>query len=96
LDERQRNYFGKNASKNRAALLDAKDLPTGPIISNADGAKSQNRTYPDMLKNKNDEINFENIMTSELYKVNLMVLQLYSKADMYAEKASRLMEITLC
>jgi hypothetical protein len=26
-----------------------KDLP-GPIISNADGAKSQNRTYPDMLK----------------------------------------------
>jgi hypothetical protein len=27
-----------------------KDLPTGPIISNADGAKSQNRTYPDMLK----------------------------------------------
>jgi hypothetical protein len=47
--------------KNRAALLDAKkDLPTGPIISNADGAKSQNRTYPDM-KNKNDEVNFENM-----------------------------------
>jgi hypothetical protein len=43
-----------------------KDLPTGPIISNADGAKSQNRTYPDMLKNKNDEVNFENIMTSEI------------------------------
>jgi hypothetical protein len=56
--------------KNRAALLDAKkDLPTGPIISNADGAKSQNRTYPDM-KNKNDEVNFEN-HDSELYKVTL-------------------------
>jgi hypothetical protein len=24
-----------------------------------------------MLKNKNDEVNFENIMTSELYKVTL-------------------------
>ncbi len=76
----------KMLPKNRSALLDAKkDLPTGPIISNADGAKSQNRTYPDMLKNKNDEINFENIMTSELYKVNLNgTATLFKKADMYA------------
>ena len=76
----------KMLPKNRAALLDAKkDLPTGPIISNADGKKSQNRTYPDMLKNKNDEINFENIMTSELYKVNLNgTATLFKKADMYA------------
>jgi dihydroxyacetone kinase len=36
--------------KKRAALLDAKEISTGPIISNADGVKSQNRTYPDMLK----------------------------------------------
>ncbi|MDI5887317.1 alpha/beta hydrolase family protein [Flavobacterium yafengii] len=76
----------KMLPKNRAALLDAKkDLPTGPIISNADGAKSQNRTYPDMLKNKNDEINFENIITSELYKINLNgTTTLFKNADMYA------------
>lgn len=76
----------KMLPKNRAALLDAKkDLPTGPIISNADGAKSQNRTYPDMLKNKNDEINFENIMTSELYKVSLNgTATLFKNAAMYA------------
>ena len=76
----------KMLPKNRAALLDAKkDLPTGPIISNANGSKSQNRTYPDMLKNKNDEINFENIMTSELYKVNLNgTATLFKTADMYA------------
>ena len=76
----------KMLPKNRAALLDSKkDLPTGPIISNADGAKSQNRTYPDMLKNKNDEINFENIITSELYKVNLNgTATLFKNADMYA------------
>ncbi|KAF2514169.1 S9 family peptidase [Flavobacterium foetidum] len=62
----------KMLPKNRKPLLDSKkDLPTGPIISNASGEKSQNRTYPDMLKNKNDEINFENIITSELYKVSL-------------------------
>ncbi|MDQ6472136.1 prolyl oligopeptidase family serine peptidase [Flavobacterium sp. LHD-80] len=73
------NWFSDNETilvkmlpKNRQPLLDAKkDLPTGPIISNTSGEKSQNRTYPDMLKNKNDEVNFENIVTSELYKVNL-------------------------
>lgn len=77
--------------KNRPALLDAKkDLPTGPIISNADGSKSQNRTYADMLKNKNDEANFENITTSELYKVNINgTSTLFKSADMYAgEKIS--------
>lgn len=62
----------KMLPKNRQPLLDSKkDLPTGPIISNTSGEKSQNRTYPDMLKNKNDEANFENIITSELYKVKL-------------------------
>ncbi len=76
----------KMLPKNRTALLDAKkDLPTGPIISNANGSKSQNRTYPDMLKNKNDEINFENIITSELYKVNMNgTATLFKTADMYA------------
>jgi hypothetical protein len=31
--------------KNRAALLDAKKDSNWSVISNADGAKSQNRTY---------------------------------------------------
>jgi len=76
----------KMLPKNRKPLLDAKkDLPTGPIISSTAGAKSQNRTYPDMLKNQNDEINFENIITSELYKVNLNgTATLFKEAAMYA------------
>lgn len=81
----------KMLPKNRPALLDSKkDLPTGPIISNTSGEKSQNRTYPDMLKNKNDETNFENIITSELYKVNINgTATLFKDAAMYAgEKIS--------
>jgi dipeptidyl aminopeptidase/acylaminoacyl peptidase len=81
----------KMLPRKRAALLDSKkDLPTGPIISNSAGSKSQNRTYPDMLKNKNDEINFENIITSELYKVTLDgKAVLFKSADMFAgEKIS--------
>ena len=81
----------KMLAKNRQPLVDSKkDLPTGPIISNTSGEKSQNRTYPDMLKNKNDEINFENIITSELYKVDLNgAATLFKEAAMYAgEKIS--------
>jgi hypothetical protein len=37
------------------------------IVSNATGTFSQNRTYQDLLKNKMDEANFENILTAELY-----------------------------
>ena len=77
--------------KNRQPLVDSKkDLPKGPIISNTSGEKSQNRTYPDMLKNKNDEINFENVITSELYKINLNgTAALFKEAAMYAgEKIS--------
>ena len=75
--------------KNRSALLDPNsDLPLGAIISNADGTISQNRTYPDLLKNKMDETNFENLVTSELFKINLKgVSTLFKKADMYAEES---------
>lgn len=70
----------------RARLIDPKkDLPTGPIVSNAAGTKSQNRTYPDMLKNKSDETNFENIITSELHTYSLNgTAALFKAADMYA------------
>jgi Tol biopolymer transport system component len=53
-------------------LIDAsKELPMGPTISNSDGSKAQNRTYQDLLKNKNDEHNFDVLASSELYKINL-------------------------
>jgi dipeptidyl aminopeptidase/acylaminoacyl peptidase len=53
-------------------LIDSKkDLPAGPIVSVSDGSVSQNRTYQDLLKNKTDEYNFEQIVSSEIFKVNL-------------------------
>lgn len=57
---------------NRPSLINAKeDLPKGPIVSNAEGKTSQNRTYADLLKNKTDEQNFETIVSAELYTVDL-------------------------
>lgn len=56
----------------RGALIDTdKAIPSGPTISVNDGARAQNRTYQDLLKNKNDEHNFELLATSLLKKVSL-------------------------
>ncbi|BDS13140.1 alpha/beta hydrolase family protein [Aureispira anguillae] len=58
--------------KQRKQLIDTTTvIPAGPTISISDGSKAQNRTYQDLLKNKNDEHNFEALTTSELYKVTL-------------------------
>ena len=46
-------------------------VPEGPTISTNDGKKAQNRTYQDLLKNPNDEFNFEQLARSELYQVTL-------------------------
>lgn len=62
----------KMISKDRKPLIDTENaIPTGPTISINDGKKAQNRTYQDLLKNKNDEYNFEQLALVELYKVTL-------------------------
>lgn len=62
----------KTLSEDRPELIKAEDaLPTGPIVTTSDGQISQNRTYQDLLKNKTDETNFETLMTSEIFKINL-------------------------
>jgi len=74
---------------NRKALIDAaKAIPTGPIVSSAEeGVVSQNRTYQDLLKNKIDEANFETIVTSELYTIDLNgTKKLFKKADLYSNE----------
>ena len=70
---------------NRKPLIDNKtNLPAGPVVSTSDGSKAQNRTYQDLLKNPTDETNFENIASSELYKVDLDgSYQLWMKKAMY-------------
>ncbi|WP_299241198.1 prolyl oligopeptidase family serine peptidase [uncultured Aquimarina sp.] len=58
--------------KNRKSLIDTQNsVPTGPTISVSEGTKAQNRTYQDLLKNPNDEYNFEQLATSEISKVSI-------------------------
>ncbi|MEJ1223942.1 alpha/beta hydrolase family protein [Sediminicola sp. 1XM1-17] len=63
----------------------AEAVPSGPTISSNDGKKAQNRTYQDLLKNPNDEFNFEQLALSELHKVDLNGnVSLWKEADMYS------------
>ena len=66
------NLLVKMLPEDRKPLIDVSEtVPAGPTISANDGKKAQNRTYQDLLKNPNDEFNFEQLARSELYKVGL-------------------------
>ena len=70
--------------KIQTIILEDDLIPTGPRISTNDGEKAQNRTYQDLLKNKNDEKNFEILALSELYKVSIKgKKRLWKKSDMH-------------
>jgi len=62
----------KMLPQQREALINtASAIPSGPTISISDGKKAQNRTYQDLLQNKNDEHNFKVLATSEIHHVSI-------------------------
>ena len=76
------NLLIKQIPSNRNPLIDEKqNLPTGPTVSNSDGKVSQNRTYQDLLKNPQDEANFETLAKSELVKISIDGTQHKFKSD---------------
>ncbi len=57
-----------------------------PIIATSTGTSAQNRTFQDLLKNEEDEFNFEKLSTSELSFVSLDgTLRKFLSQDMYIE-----------
>ncbi len=52
-------------------IVKSEAIPTGPTVSVSDGKKAQNPTYQDLLKDKADEFNFEQLAMATLFKVNL-------------------------
>jgi actin-related protein len=77
----------KMVSLERKDLIDTEHVvPTGPTISVDEGRKAQNRTYQDLLQNKNDEHNFEQLVLSEIQKVSLDgSSQVWLESAMYAD-----------
>lgn len=61
----QRHHYNDLINKENA-------IPTGPTVSVSEsGIESQNRTYQDLLKDKIDEDNFEKLITTDLYRIDL-------------------------
>lgn len=76
--------------KDKAKLIDSKSaIPTGPTVTMSEvGVKAQNRTYQDLLQNATDEANFDALVTSELYKVDLSGnMKLWKEKDIYTGKS---------
>ncbi|WP_237249541.1 S9 family peptidase [Sphingobacterium faecale] len=63
--------ISKRPAVSKGLIDHSKDLPQGPVVSTSDGNISQLRTYQDLLKNPQDEQDFETLATSELFWINL-------------------------
>lgn len=75
----------KTIPNDRKPLIETSQaVPVGPTISVSDGKKAQNRTYQDLLKNKNDEFNFEQLARSTIERVSLKgKVKKWANAGMY-------------
>ena len=82
-----KSFLIRALPKNKPALINTeKTIATGPTVSVSEqGEKAQNPTYQDLLKNTADEANFETLITSELYKMDLDgKMTLWKEKDLYA------------
>ncbi len=62
----------KMVSPEREPLIEREEVvPEGPVVSVAEGKEAQNRTYQDLLRDRVDEHNFEQLVTSELHRVSM-------------------------
>ena len=67
----ERLLINKMPSDSKPLIDRSNELPTGPVVANSGGQVSQLRTYQDLLKNPQDEQDFEVLATSELCRVDL-------------------------
>lgn len=60
-------------------------IPTGPRVSINEGKQAQNRTFQDLLKDKVDEANFEQLANASLWKIGINGSKsLWKETAMYA------------
>lgn len=81
-----KSFLIKTLPQDRRPLIDSKtSIPAGPIVSVAEGKISQNRTYQDLLKNPADELNFETLVSSDLYIISLDgVKKIFQNKEVYS------------
>lgn len=80
-----KNLLIKKLPADRKPLVDkAESVPIGPRVSVNEGQEAQNRTYQDLLTDKIDEANFEQLIRAEISTVDLAGNEnLWMDAKMY-------------
>ena len=78
----QRHHYNDLINKENA-------IPTGPTVSVSEsGIESQNRTYQDLLKDKIDEDNFEKLITTDLYRIDLTgEKKIFKSGDLFVSES---------
>jgi dipeptidyl aminopeptidase/acylaminoacyl peptidase len=73
--------------KDKSEIINTESaIPEGPTVTESAGEKAQNRTYQDLLKNPTDESNFEQLVRSDLYRVELDgTKKEWAKTGMYSD-----------
>lgn len=67
-----KSFLVKMLPDEKKPLIDKSTaVPTGPRVSVSEGERAQNRTYQDLLQDRADEFNFEQLVRSTLFKVDL-------------------------
>lgn len=82
LIKTQRHHYNDLINKENA-------IPTGPTVSVSEsGIESQNRTYQDLLKDKIDEDNFEKLITTDLYRIDLTgEKKIFKSGDLFVSES---------
>jgi hypothetical protein len=66
------SFLVKMLPDDKEKLIDKSTaVPTGPRVSVSEGEMAQNRTYQDLLQDAADEFNFEQLVRSTLFRLNL-------------------------
>jgi dipeptidyl aminopeptidase/acylaminoacyl peptidase len=66
------SFLVKMLPEDKEPLIDKSTaVPTGPRVSVSEGEMAQNRTYQDLLQDRADEFNFEQLVRTNLFRVNL-------------------------
>lgn len=67
-----KSFLVKMLPDEKKPLIDKSTaVPTGPRVSVSEGERAQNRTYQDLLQDRADEFNFEQLVRSVLFRVDL-------------------------
>ena len=85
--DKDRVILSARTPEQKKGIEQKKLLPVGPVVQESMGKRSENRTYPDLLKNESDEKILEAAMRSQIkvYNIGSGALSNLGAADTFSD-----------